>query len=171
MKKVLALVLVLAMLMGIGATAFAEGKTEMVEAGVIGILFETPSDMSEMYLSEDMRTLYVASAITDTLLLGDLIDSETLLKMVQNNQVYIARDADNTYYCFVYGATGDFHTIYTPGASSFLASYDSAATFADPADLMNYLQTNGLFVTYYKVPSLDVLAAMSAILKTLQGEE
>lgn len=167
--RILALTLALTLLLG--SVAFAEANSQTVPATITNIIFASKTDLDEAYADPELRGLLVGPLVLDTLLQSDLIDAETLLGMIQEDKVYLAHDSKTgVYSCYIYGKTGDFHVFFAYGGENFRAGYDAAASFANTDDLMETLLSNGLFTSYYKVSSIDALAAISALLDVLQNK-
>lgn len=170
------LALSLALIMLTGFVAFAENK-ENVPATITNIIFSSREDLDNAYADPEMRGLVVGALVLDTLLQSDVIDAETLLGMIENGKIYIAHNQihygengeNSVYSCYIYGQTGDFHVFFSSGGKTFVAGYD-AAPVSDPENLMKNLVIQGFLNSYYEVPSVQALAAISALLEVLQGE-
>lgn len=173
--RILALTLALTLLLG--SVAFAEDNSQSVPATITNVIFSSKTDLDEAYADPELRGLVVGPLVLDTLLQSDVIDAETLLGMIENGKIYIAHNQihygengeNSVYSCYIYGKTGDFHVFFTYGGENFRAGYD-AAPVSDPENLMKNLVAQGFIISYYEVPSVQALAAISALLDVLQNK-
>lgn len=165
------LALALALVMLTAFTVHAESNQEYQQTPLMGVLFPDQATLDSMYADEDMQAIFAGAAVCDVLLFGKLIDSEKLLQMIQHDEVYLIKLSHGGYVLQVYDTVGDFRIFYDVGTETNLANYNNATMVSNPtATLDMVISENSAFVSYVKIPALNVLAAANAILQALQGE-
>lgn len=165
------LTLVLALVLLTACTVHAESSQEYQQTVLMNILFPDQAALDNMYADEDMQAIFAGAAVCDAMLFGKLVDSEKLLKMIQHDEVYLIKLSYGGYVLQVYDTVGDFRIFYDIGTETNLANYNNATTVSNPKLTLDLLiSENSTFVSYAKIPALNVLAAANAILQTLQGE-
>lgn len=162
--------LVLALMMLLGTVAHAEEIERYQEAPLLNIFFPAQSNLNEMYNDSTQQAIFVAALALDLVLFGDgTMDSETIINLISNDQVYIVKGAGGFCVCQIFGETGEFYAIFIPGDEEIIYRYDEAAQTSDPENIMTLLtKDNADFPAHYKVSALNVLTAITTLAETLQ---
>lgn len=173
MKKIALriLTLALALVMLTAVTVHAEAVQEYQQTIIMNALFPNQADLDKMYADEDIQAVFCGAAVCDVMLFGKLIDSEKLLKMIQHDEVYLIQLNNGGFMLQIYDTMGDFRIFYNAGSETNLANYESSTMISNPSPVMDGLiAENPIFVSYTKIPALNVLTAANVVLQALQGE-